>query len=57
MWQRALQAPDRYADFAVAFDNDPVAKSAQEHHLPALVVLETTGQPRATIYRTRPLIR
>ncbi|HZR32818.1 MAG TPA: hypothetical protein VFA76_13310 [Terriglobales bacterium] len=57
MWQRALQAPNRYADFAVAFDNDPVAKSAQEHHLPALVVIQTTGQPRATIYRTRQLIR
>jgi hypothetical protein len=54
MWQRALADPAKYADFAIAFDNDQVAKSAEAHHYPALLVIHTVGQPAATIYGTHP---
>jgi hypothetical protein len=54
MWKRTLSAPERWADYAVGFDDDEVTRSARMHHLPALVVVETSGQQRATIYQTRP---
>ena len=54
MWENALAQPGRLADYAVAFDDDPVARSARAHGLPSLVVVETLGQPRAVIYQTHP---
>ena len=53
MWKRALSAPERWADYAIGFDDDEVTRSARTHHLPALVVVETPGQGRATIYQTK----
>ena len=54
MWQRALADPAKHADYAIAFDDDDVAKSAEAHHYPALLVIHTVGQPAATIYGTHP---
>ena len=54
LWEQALAQPERMADYAVAFDDDAVSHSAHEHHLTAVVVVETLGQPRATIYQTHP---
>jgi hypothetical protein len=54
MWEDALAQPGRMADYAVAFDDDPVARSARAHGLPSVVVVETLGQPRAVIYQTHP---
>ena len=54
MWQRALADPAKYADYAIGFDDDEVAKSAEAHHYPALLVIHTLGQPAALIYGTHP---
>jgi hypothetical protein len=54
MWQRALHDPARYSDFAVGFDHDQVSDSARQHQLEALAVIETSGQPAATIYASHP---
>jgi hypothetical protein len=53
LWERALADPSSLADFAVAFEGDPVWNAARERHFPELVEVETTGQPRAVIYKTR----
>jgi hypothetical protein len=52
LWERALENPAALADFAIAIGDDPVARSARQHALPALVIVEATGQPPATIYST-----
>ena len=54
MWQRALADPAKYADYAIGFGDDAVAKSAEAHHFPALLIIHTAGQPPATIYGTHP---
>jgi hypothetical protein len=53
LWERALADPSALADYAVAFDGDPVWKALQGRHLSELVEIETTGQHRAVIYRVR----
>ncbi len=53
LWERALANPGTAADFAVGIDNDAVAQSARQHRLPSLLIVETPGQPPATIYATR----
>jgi hypothetical protein len=54
MWQRALADPAKYADYAIGFDDDEVAKSSEAHHYPALLVIHTLGQSAALIYGTHP---
>jgi len=53
LWERALADPAAYADYAIAFEGDPVWKSATDRHLVALVEIHTTGQPPAAIFPTR----
>jgi hypothetical protein len=53
LWERALADPAQYADYVIGFDGDPVWRAAQEHHLPALVEIHTTGQPRTVIFQGR----
>jgi len=53
LWERALADPGALADYVVAFDGDPVSKGRQGRQLPEVVEIETTGQPRAVIYRAR----
>jgi hypothetical protein len=54
LWERSLADPAAYADYAIAFEGDPVWTPAREHHLTALVELHTTGQPPAVIFQCRP---
>jgi hypothetical protein len=53
LWERALADPGKYADFAVAFESDPVWKAVHDRGLPALTIIAVNGQKRATIYETR----
>ena len=52
LWERSLADPQRYADYVVAIDNDPVAAAVQKRDLSSIVVIRTLGQPAATIYWT-----
>ncbi len=53
LWERSLAEPGRYADFAIAFDGDPVWQAVHARGLPALVILAVNGQSKAGIYRCR----
>jgi hypothetical protein len=53
LWERALADPAKYADFAIAFEGDPVWTAARDHHLKALVEIHSSGQPSAIIFETR----
>jgi hypothetical protein len=53
LWERALADPGQYADFAIAFEGDPVWKALHERGLPVLTIIAVNGQKRATIYQTR----
>jgi len=57
LWERALADPEANADYAIGFDGDPVWAAAQDRHLKALVVIHTTGQPRAGIFQGRTQTR
>ncbi len=50
LWERALANPAGYADYVIGFEGDPVWGAATARHLPALVEIHTTGQPRAAIF-------
>jgi hypothetical protein len=52
LWERALADPQKYADYAVSIDDDPVAKHIQRRDLTSMVVIRTVGEPPATIYWT-----
>ena len=52
LWERALKNPAAFANYVIAFDSDPVASSADQKELAAMVIVRVTGQPQATIYRT-----
>jgi hypothetical protein len=47
-----LANPSQYVDFVVALEGDPVAVAVQRQGLSSLMVIQTTGQPAATIYWT-----
>ena len=53
-WERALEAPNQYADYLVAIAGDSVAMSAARNprQLQAVAEVESPGQPRAVIYKT-----
>ena len=53
LWERALAHPSSYVDYVVSFDSDDVAKNVNKDELDAILVLHVTGQPPATIYKTR----
>ena len=53
LWERALANPAEYADFVIAFEGDAVSTGVQKKDLIPLAVIHTSGQPMATIYRTR----
>jgi hypothetical protein len=57
LWERALANPAKYADFVVAFEGDAVSTGAQKQDLVPLAVIHASGQPKATLYRTRALTR
>jgi hypothetical protein len=53
LWERALADPATLADYAIGIGDDPVSESSRQHGLNALVIVEATGQRKATIYSTR----
>jgi hypothetical protein len=53
LWERALADPPKYADYALAFEGDPVWQAIHDLHLPELVEVHVTGQARAILYRLR----
>jgi hypothetical protein len=57
LWERALANPAKYADFVIAFEGDAVSSGVQKQDLVSLAVIRVSGEPAATIYRTRALAR
>lgn len=55
-WEQALANPAAAADYVVAMDGDPVAAAVAAHpqNLETVVIVETPGQGRATLYRSVP---
>jgi hypothetical protein len=53
LWERALANPSQYAEFVIAFEGDAVSNAVQKQNLMPLAVIHASGQPKATIYRTR----
>lgn len=55
-WEQALHDPAAQVDYVVAADGDPVAQSAARHResLAPLAIVESSGQPRTTLYKTQP---
>lgn len=53
LWERALADPAKYADFVIAFEGDAVSSGVQKRDLVSLAVIHVSGEPAATIYRTR----
>ena len=53
LWERALRHPAGYVNFVVAIDQDAVAVNAEARELEPLAIIRVTGQPQATIFRTR----
>src|SRR5437016_1704811 len=51
LWERALANPERYADFVIAFEGDPVSAQVNKTRIASLAVIHVFGQPQATIYR------
>ena len=58
-WEQALHDPAAQVDYVIAADGDPVAQSAHSHRdtLVPLAIVQSSGQPRTTIYKTRPATR
>jgi hypothetical protein len=55
LWEQALADPAKLADFAVAFEGDPVWDAMHARGLPALTIIAVNGQHKATIFQTRKL--
>jgi hypothetical protein len=53
LWEKALSKPTAYVDYVIAMDSDSVATHVNKNDLDALLVLHVSGQPAATIYRSR----
>jgi hypothetical protein len=53
LWEKALAHPASYVDYVIALDSDDIARSVNKEEIDAMLVLHVTGQPPATIYKTR----
>lgn len=53
LWERALQHPAEFADFALAFEGDPVFQALTGRGFKELVEIKTTGQSRAVLCQLR----
>ena len=53
LWEQALANPQKYADYVVAMERDAVDTEANKTGLTPLTIIHVSGQPQATIYRTR----
>ena len=54
-WEQALAAPAREADFVIAMEGDRVGHAVAERPegLEPIAVIESPGQPRTTVYKSR----
>jgi hypothetical protein len=52
LWEQALAEPGQFADFAVAFDGDPVWDAMHARGLPVLTIVSVNGQRKVTIFET-----
>jgi len=52
LWERALQHPASYADFAIAFNSDVVSAAVEKRELRPIEIIRVSGQPEATLYQT-----
>jgi hypothetical protein len=50
LWERALADPGKYADYALAFEGDPVWNAVQNLHLREVVEVHVSGQARAVLF-------
>ena len=55
LWEETLADPAKFADFAVAFEGDPVWNAMHARGLPALTIIAVNGQHKATIFQTRKI--
>jgi hypothetical protein len=53
LWEKALAHPASYVDYVITLDSDDVAKNVNKDEIDAMLVLHVTGQPPATIHKTR----
>jgi len=53
LWEKALAHPSAYVDYVVSLDSDEVSKTVNKDELDPILVLHVTGQPPATIFKTR----
>jgi hypothetical protein len=53
LWERALAHPAELADYALAFEGDPVFQALAGRGFKELVEIKTTGQGRAVLYQLR----
>ena len=53
LWERALLHPAEFADYALAFEGDPVFQALTGRGFKELVEIKTTGQSRAVLYQLR----
>jgi hypothetical protein len=53
LWERALAAPEQYADYVIATDRDSVWSASKGRGLKELLEIEVTGQRRAVVFRAR----
>ncbi len=53
LWERALADPGKYADYAVAVNEDPVAKALAHSARTSMVQIHVSGQPAAAVYYLR----
>jgi hypothetical protein len=53
LWERALDHPAAFADYALAFEGDPVFQALARRGFKELVEIKTTGQSRAVLYELR----
>jgi hypothetical protein len=52
LWEQALADPAKFADFAVAFEGDPVWDAMHARGLPVMTIIAVNGQHRAAIFQT-----
>ncbi|HXY50432.1 MAG TPA: hypothetical protein VEI01_13335 [Terriglobales bacterium] len=53
LWERALADPAGYADYVVAFPDDPVWQAVRDRNLPVVARVEAAGQQSAAVYLAR----
>jgi hypothetical protein len=53
LWERALENPAQFADYAIGFKGDAVSKALEGRGIKELVEIGASGQSRAVLYQLR----